>query len=102
MGYVGFEWAHKGSRTLDVARFADRPPRCRECGALATHVEEYELSQSPRGVRRSLPMPPLRGARRTPAGRRPRAVRDAPRLPPRRCRGAVSEREETELRLSTS
>ena len=31
-----------------LVMLATRPPRCRECGVLATHVEEYEVSQSPR------------------------------------------------------
>ena len=33
---------------LGLVMLATRPPRCRDCGVLATDVEEYELSASPR------------------------------------------------------
>lgn len=37
-----------GGAILGLVMLATRPPRCRERGALATHVEEYELPESPR------------------------------------------------------
>jgi hypothetical protein len=33
---------------LGLVMLATRPPRCRDCGILASDVEEYELSASPR------------------------------------------------------
>jgi predicted Zn-ribbon and HTH transcriptional regulator len=33
---------------LGLVMFATRPPRCRDCGVVASDVEEYELSASPR------------------------------------------------------
>jgi predicted Zn-ribbon and HTH transcriptional regulator len=33
---------------LGLVILATRPPRCRDCGVLATDVEEYELSANPR------------------------------------------------------
>jgi predicted RNA-binding Zn-ribbon protein involved in translation (DUF1610 family) len=37
-----------GGAILGLVMLATRPPRCRECGVLATHVEEYEPSEAPR------------------------------------------------------
>ena len=34
--------------SLGLVMLATRPPLCRGCRVLATHVEEYELSDSPR------------------------------------------------------
>jgi predicted RNA-binding Zn-ribbon protein involved in translation (DUF1610 family) len=33
---------------LGIVLLVTRPPRCRACGVIATPVEEYEVSESPR------------------------------------------------------
>src|SRR5262249_2931062 len=47
-----------------LVMLATRPPRCRECGVLATHVDEYDVSAAPRVLARRSRCPRLGAADR--------------------------------------